>query len=169
MNILVKYQPTWVVFHWNFYHWKTWHRLLRTFQEQLAVDIKEIKSTNKIIVPADETRDLNHEEKEDYKKYLKDNITKTYKKSTNSKVNRVDRDAKKVADKLLMSDKVDQLEKHDKYITVKNYKESFLHNPSFRLINLSKSDIGKVTKANLDRMNKEIASSIQVEKLFSSN
>ena len=108
-------------------------------------------------------------EKEDYKKYLKDNITKTYKKSTNSKVNRVDRDAKKVEDKLLMSDKVDQLEKHDKYITVKNYKESFLHNPSFRLINLSKSDIGKVTKANLDQTNKEIASSMQVEKLFSSN
>ena len=47
-------------------------------------------------------------EKEDYhKKYLRDNITKTYKKSTNSKVNTVDLDVKKIAGKLLISDRVD--------------------------------------------------------------
>ena len=66
-----------------------------TFQEQLANDIKQIKCTNKVIVPADKTRNLCKVEKEDYKKYLEDNITKTYKKSTNSKVSRVDLDAKK--------------------------------------------------------------------------
>ena len=48
-----------------------------TFQEQLANDIKEIKCTNKVIVPVDKTRNLCIVEKEDYKKYLRDNITKT--------------------------------------------------------------------------------------------
>ena len=33
-------------------------------------------------------------EKKDYKEYLKDNITKTYKKSTNPKINRVKLDLK---------------------------------------------------------------------------
>ena len=47
-----------------------------------------------------------------------------------------------VVDKLLLSDRVDQLQKHDAYITVKDQKESFPHNASFRLINPSKSDIG---------------------------
>ena len=84
-------------------------------------------------------------EKENYKKYLRDNITKTYKKTTNSKVNRVDLDVKKIVDKLLISDRVDQSRKHDAYVTVKDHKESFPHNPSFRLINSSKSDIGKVS------------------------
>ena len=84
-------------------------------------------------------------EKENYKKYLRDNITKTYKKTTNSKVNRVDLDVKKIVDKLLISDRVDQSRKHDAYITVKDHKESFPHNPLFRLINSSKSDIGKVS------------------------
>ena len=70
-------------------------------------------------------------EKEDYKKYLRDNITKTYKKSTNSKVIRVDLDGKKIADKLLISDIADQFQKHDAYITVKDHKEGFQHNPSF--------------------------------------
>ena len=54
-----------------------------TFQEQLAKNIKQIKCTNKVIVPADKTRKLYEVEKEDYKKYLRDNITKIYKKSTN--------------------------------------------------------------------------------------
>ena len=101
-------------------------------------------------------------EKENYKKHLRDNITKIYKKSTNSKVNRVDLDAKKIADKLLIGDRVDQLQKQDAYITVKDHEESFPQNPSFRLINPSKSYIGKVSKSILDRMNKEITSSVQV-------
>ena len=68
----------------------------------------------------------------------------------------------KIADKLWISDRVDQLQKHDAYITVKDHKESFLRNPSFRLINPSKSDISKVSKTISDRMNKEITSSIRV-------
>ena len=35
----------------------------------------------------------------------------------------------------LISDWVDQLKKHHVYKTVKDHKESFQHNPSFRLIN----------------------------------
>ena len=41
----------------------------------------------------------------------------------------------------------DQLQKLNSYITVKDHKESFPHNPSFRLINPSKSGISKVKKA----------------------
>ena len=80
-----------------------------TVQEQLARDIKQIKYTSIGIVPADKTRNLYKVEKEDFEKYLRDNITKTYKKSTNSKVNRVDLDVKKIADKLLITDRIDQL------------------------------------------------------------
>ena len=36
--------------------------------------------------------------------FVGNNITKTYQKSTNSKVSRVDLDAKKIADKLLISE-----------------------------------------------------------------
>ena len=93
---------------------------------------------------------------------MRDNITKTYKESTNLKVNWEDLDAKKIADKLLISDRVGQLQKRDAYITVKDHEESFPHNPSFRLINPSKSNVGIVSKTILDRMNKEITSSIQV-------
>ena len=46
--------------------------------------IKNIKfCTNKVIVQANKTHNLYKVQKEDYKKYFRDNITKTYKKSTN--------------------------------------------------------------------------------------
>ena len=77
-------------------------------------------------------------------------LAKTYKKSTDQKANRVDLDTKNIADKLSISDIVDQLQKHDAYEKIKDYKESFPHNPSFRIISSSKSDIGKVNKTILD-------------------
>ena len=63
---------------------------------------------------------------------------------------------------MLIIDIVHQLLRHDAYITVKDHKESFPHNSSFRIINPSKSTIDKVSKSILDQMNKEITSSIHV-------
>ena len=36
-----------------------------------------------------------------------------------------------------------RMEESEAYITVKNHKEDFPHKPSFRLINPSKSELGK--------------------------
>ena len=50
-----------------------------TFQDQLRNDISKIRNTEKVIIPADKTRNLYKMEKDDYNKYLTENITKTYK------------------------------------------------------------------------------------------
>ena len=42
------------------------------------------------------------------------------------------------------------------YITIKDQKEGFPNNLSFRLLNPSKSDIGKISKNFLDRINKSL-------------
>ena len=48
------------------------------------------------------------------------------------------------------------------YITVKDHKEDFPHKISCRLINPSKSDIGKLSKIILDKINSDVLSSVQV-------
>ena len=73
-----------------------------------------------------------------------------HKKSSNLKVNRRELAPKEIADKLLISDRVDQLQENEAYITVKDHKESFPHNPPFRLTNSSKADIGKISETVLD-------------------
>ena len=57
-------------------------------------------------------------------------------------------------------------------LTIKNHKEGFPHTLSFRLINLSKSDIGKISKSLLDTINENILKQTQrkpMEKYSASN
>ena len=48
------------------------------------------------------------------------------------------------------------MEESEAYITVKDHKEDFPQKPSFRLINPSHSELGKVSKRILDNINKHI-------------
>ena len=47
---------------------------MNKFQEKLKHDITEIRNSNKVIVPADKTRNLYKMEKEDNDKFLSENI-----------------------------------------------------------------------------------------------
>ena len=133
------------------------------FQKKLRHNTTEIRSSNKVIVPADKTRNLQKIEKEDYNKFLSKNITKAYKKPNRNKVNKLNFDAKKIADKLSISDIIDRLQKNKAYITAKDHKENFQNSPTFRLINPTKTNIGKISKTILNKIIKKLMSSIQVK------
>ena len=51
---------------------------------------------------------------------------------------------------------MERMDKSEAYITVKGYKEDFPQKPNFRLINPSKSELGKVGKRILDNISKHI-------------
>ena len=74
-------------------------------------------------------------EKEDYNKFFSNNIRRTYKKLNRNNVNKLNPDAKKIADKLSISQRVARLPKNEAYITAKDHKENFQNSPSFRLTN----------------------------------
>ena len=61
-----------------------------------------------------------------------------------NKVNKLNLDAKKTADKLSVSDRIDWLQKNEAYITAKDQKENVQNSPTFRLINPPKTNIGKM-------------------------
>ena len=48
------------------------------------------------------------------------------------------------------------------YITLKDHKENFRSNPTCKLINPTKSEIGKISKQILDRINKELLKATKV-------
>ena len=54
------------------------------------------------------------------------------------------------------------MQETEAFITVKDHKEGFPHTLSFRLIDPSKSDIGKISKSILDKTNKAIVSKTSV-------
>ena len=67
----------------------------------LALHVKmERFNIDLTLINADKSSNIYKMTKEDYKKHLENNITKTYKKSNRNKINSINRDAKKIAKKL---------------------------------------------------------------------
>ena len=46
-------------------------------------------------------------------------------------------------------------------ITLKDHKENFVNNPRTRLINPAKNEIGRISKAILDSINKEMCNTLE--------
>ena len=132
------------------------------FQKQLKKDMSEIQKCEKVLIPADKSRNIYKMETADYDKLLHDSITKTYKKSDQRNTNNINRDAKKIAVDLDLEDRIEKMQESESYITVKDHKEDFPHRLSFRLINPSKSDIGKISKYVLDKINQKLRSVTEV-------
>ena len=110
------------------------------FSKKIADDIKLIKNTEEMLVKTDKSRNIYRVSRVNYKKYLVENITKAYKKSNKPRVNSINKEPKKLAEKLKIADRMERTEESEAYITVEDHKEDFPHKPSFRLISPSKSE-----------------------------
>ena len=65
------------------------------FLSKLSKDIKSINKTRELLVNADKSTNIYKISKQDYRKHLRNNITKTYKKSNRNRVNDINLDVKK--------------------------------------------------------------------------
>ena len=135
------------------------HRIQKSknsFEEKLSNDIKEVKNSDKVFVSADKSRHVYKLGQSEYKKLLKENITKRYKNSDRRKVNNVNSHAKRITKKLPISDRIEKLHETEAYIAIKDHKGDFPNKISYRLLNPSKSSIGKISKVILDKINQQI-------------
>ena len=69
----------------------------------------------------------------------------------------INKDTKKFAEKLKITDRMECMDESEAYITIKDHEENFPEKARFRLINPSKSGIGKVSKRLLDQINQNIS------------
>ena len=60
-----------------------------TFQTKLMLNIKGIKKSNELLIPADKLRNIYIVQDDDYKEYIRDNATKIYKNSTANRVKKI--------------------------------------------------------------------------------
>ena len=85
-----------------------------------------------------------------------ENVTKVYNTTTRSKINRINVETTNIVTKLGIEDRVEQLSERNAYMTVKDHKEEFPEKISFRLINPSKSEIGKSVQSYLTNLIKRL-------------
>ena len=112
------------------------------FLDQLHKDISSIKKSRNVFIFADKTRNIYETDKNTYKKLLTDNISKTYKKMEYNIYNKINKEAKTIANNYGISERVDCLAKSNAFVSLKDHKPNFSSNPKCRLINPAKSEMG---------------------------
>ena len=127
------------------------------FLNNLKEDTEHIKNEPKLLFAADKTTNFYKLEPSTYNDLLEKNITKSYKKALPETTQAIHKENKDIATKLGIDDGVDTTASKDAFITLKDHKPNFANKPTCRLINPTKSEIGKVSKKILDRINSTIA------------
>ena len=125
-------------------------------------DVSSINSSTEVLIFADKTNNIYKATPEQYKKFLKDNVTKTYQKSSDLLEKSINMEIKQIAKKLELSDRIEHLARSPAFITLKDYKENFSSKLPYRLINPSKSELGKVSKQILEKINKVMVQHLNV-------
>ena len=129
---------------------------LPSFQRKLKKDVKDIRLSKDVFVPADKSTNIYKMSKEQYEKLLRDNITNTYKKAHSQAKEDVDREAFQIASKLKLDDRIDKLAENNAFITIKDHKDDFPNVVKCRLINPAKTEIGKISRHTLQQINANI-------------
>ena len=128
------------------------------FQSILNNDIRAIHRSNDLFISAVKSRSIYRINKTRYEQLTHDNVTKT---CTNNKTKTINIKAKKIASKLKLEDRIQILDDNDTYISIKDHNEGFPDKISCHLINPSKTDIGKISKQILDKVNNSILEKIK--------
>ena len=126
------------------------------FLNKLKEDTDSIQTEPKLLIAADKTTNFYKLEPSEYNDLLEKNITKSYKKAQPETTQAIHKQNKDIATKLGIDDRVDTTANKDAFITLKDHKPNFTNKPTCRLINPTKSEIGKVSKGILDRINSNI-------------
>ena len=88
-------------------------------------DISSINSSPDVFISADKTNNIYKAPPEQYKNLLKENVTKTYKKSTERLEKSINLEAKNIAKKLDLAEGVECLVKNPAFITLKPLNKIF--------------------------------------------
>nr|XP_047123016.1 uncharacterized protein LOC124806296 [Hydra vulgaris] len=132
------------------------------FQNKLKQDINIIRKSNQTYTYADKTSNLYKLSKNDYNHLLRNAITSNYKLSNSNVINKVNIEGKRLLKNHEVFDKIDINTASNCFITLKDHKDNFENNPTVRLLNPAKNEVGRITKDILSKINADLRSILQL-------
>ena len=134
-----------------------------SFQTKLNDDRKKINAEKDMIIPADKTNNFYKVSKEDYNGLLQKHITKDYRKTDEKAFDDNTEKDKEIAVDLELDDRIYKTAKKQAFITLKDHKPRFRNNPTCRLLNPTKPEIGKISKQILRKIVKIVRENSQLK------
>ena len=107
-----------------------------------------MKSSNKLYVPADKTTNMYKVTPQEYDRLLTNSITKTYKKTNNNTKHLINDEGKRIMKDQYIASRMTINAENNCFITLKDHKENFINNPTTRLINPAKNELGRIVKSS---------------------
>ena len=128
-------------------------KIKSNFQRQLNEDIRVIKRSNKVLVFADKTSNIYKLDTDEYKKLTTETVPSTYKKVPDKINDKINTEGKRIMENKTALNRMFINGKNNCFITLKDHKENFLNNPKTRLLNPAKNELGRISKAILEKIN----------------
>ena len=110
----------------------------------------------KAFIPTGKTSNLYELDKTQHEKLIQNSITTFYKKASKEIIYNINQEAKAIATQLNIQDRAECIAERQVFISLKDHKENFANNPTCRLINPAKSEIGRISKQVLQRINTDV-------------
>ena len=121
-------------------------KMRNNIQQQMYKDMRRIKGSDGIFVKSDKSGNLYEIDNGRYKQMMFKEVVKHYRKAPPDLEKELNSEAKMLAHKLGIVDRVEKYNTKNCFITIKDHKSDFKTNPECRLINPAKTQIGRVSK-----------------------
>ena len=128
-------------------------RTPNSFLDRLDSDVARIRSSTTATVPADKTSNLYQVPVGDYHRLIQSSIMSSYRKAPDTAIERIEEGATAIANRLELIGRMEQMERTEAFVLLKDHKPNFLTSKPCRLINPAKSCVGKVSKVIIERVN----------------
>ena len=132
------------------------------FQQVLKNDIASVKNEDRLFVKADKSTNFYKLDAPEYNRLLNDNVTKTYRKADIKQISDINNEARSITKVLNIDDRVESMAMKEAFITLKDHKDNFANRPTCRLINPSKTEVGRISKQILEEINRELVNATKV-------
>ena len=121
-------------------------KMRNNIQQKMYEDMRRIKESDCIFVKSDKSGSLYEIEKGKFKQMMFKDVVKHYRKAPPDLEKELNSEAKMLAHRLGIVDRVEKYNTKNCFITIKDHKSDFKTNPECRLINPAKTQIGRVSK-----------------------
>ena len=141
------------------------------FQNLIKQSVRNVKNSKEMIIPADKSHVLYKIPVPTFEKMLKNEVTKTYKHTTQNEVHNVNKESLKLIQthEPGLEARVEVFSQTPAFISVKDHKPSFPSKVDVRLLNPAKPQLGKITKVKLQEINSELRAKTHLNQLQSTN